>query len=55
MCFHGYESVKGTVHPKMKTFSSFTHPHLYELLFFLLKTKEDTLKNVGNQTVAGSH
>ncbi len=47
-----FENVEvNIIHPKMM--SSFTHslvvPNLYG------KTKEDILKNVGNQTVAGSH
>ncbi len=51
-------SIKGTVHPKMKILSSFTHPqvvpNLYE--FFLLpNTKEDILKKVCNQAVLGHY
>ncbi len=49
---------KGTVQPKMKI-RSFTHPHvvpnLYECLSSAEHNKEDILKNVGNQTVAGPH
>jgi len=35
----------------MKMMSSFTHPHVC----LLCNTKDDILKNVGNQTVDGSH
>jgi len=50
--------LKGIVHFKMKIWSSLTHPqvvsNLYDF-FFLLETKEDILKNIGNQTVDGPH
>lgn len=43
------------VHPKMKHFSLFIHPHivpnLYEFIF-ILNIKEDSLTNDGIQTVA---
>ncbi len=41
----------------MKILSSFTHSHVVpnQSFFLLLNTKEDTLKNVGNQTVDSSH
>jgi len=45
---------KEIIHPpqKMKFLSLFTHPHCFKNFFFL-NTKEDILKNVGNQTVDG--
>jgi len=50
--------LNGLVHQRMKILSSFTHPQvvpkMYEF-FLLLNTKEDILKNVGNQTVDGSN
>ncbi len=48
--------IKGNVHPKIKSQSLFTQvvPNLFEF-FLLLSTKEEILKNVGNQTVDGSH
>jgi len=48
ICGHSF-SLKGTVHPQMKTLLSFTHPQ------FVSNTKEDILKNVGNQTADGPH
>jgi len=49
----------GIVHTQIfLILSSFTHrqvlPNLYAFLY-LLNTKQDILKNVGNQTVDGSH
>jgi len=48
--------LKGVVYPKMQILSLFTHcnvvPNLYSL-YFVLNTKEDFLKNVANQAVAG--
>jgi len=43
--------LKGIVHPKM--FSSFIHPQVVSKpmsFFLLIKTKEDIMKNAGNQT-----
>ncbi len=50
---HGFcvECFEGIVHPNINTLSSFTHPHV--CTFLLWNTKEDILKNVGNQTVLG--
>ncbi len=51
MCFHGYENVKGTVHPKIYFFIIYSPSSCSTLVWitpFLLKTKEDTLKNVVN-------
>ncbi len=49
--------LKGIVHPKVKIQSSFIHthaiPNLYECFFFLLNSKDNILKNMGNQTVDG--
>ncbi len=47
---------KAIVHPKMKLLS-FNNRHVVPTLyeFFLLNTKVDILKNVGNQTVTSSH
>ncbi len=48
---------KGTVHPKMKNLSSFSHPQVVpnpEFLSSAEHTKEDILKNVGNQTTKPS-
>ncbi len=43
----------------MKILSSYTHPqvipNLQDFFLLLLNTKEDILKNVGNQTVAGNY
>ncbi len=50
--------IKGIVHPKWKIMSLFTHPHLIPHLYVCfsgLNTKENILKNTGNQTVDGSH
>ncbi len=45
------------ISPKNENFVNITHtqvfPNLYE--FLLLNTKEDILKNVGNQTLSGPH
>jgi len=38
----------------MTILSSFTHPQVVALSFFLLNTKEDILKNDWNQTVFGT-
>jgi len=48
---------KVIVHFKMKILSSFTQPQVVSNLNygFLLNTKEDIFKNVGNQTVDGPH
>ncbi len=47
-----FENVEvNIIHPQI--LSSFTHPQVVPNLYG--KTKEDILKNVGNQTVAGSH
>ncbi len=45
---------KGTVHPKIKSLSSFTHPHVNPNLydFFLLWNTTNILNNEGNQTVS---
>ncbi len=45
---HYISSLKGTVHPKMKILSSFTHPQVFpnRNVFVLLNTKEDILKKV---------
>jgi len=42
---------------KKSVFISFSHPQVVQNLyeFLLLDTKEDILKNVGNQTVVGLH
>ncbi len=57
MGFLNFFKLKGPVHPKMKTLSSFTHPqvdpNLYECVF--LNTKEDILKNEGNRAVFFSY
>ncbi len=51
--------LKGTVHPKMEIPSSFCLVilNLFQtcMSFFLLLNTKDILKNVGNQTVEGSH
>ncbi len=41
----------------MKIMSSFTHSHVIPNMytFLMLNTKEDILKNAGNQTVDGLH
>jgi len=47
---------KAMVHFKMKMLSPFTHPQLFQTCMSfssLLNTKEDILKNVGDQTVDG--
>ncbi len=46
----------GIVHPEIQMISSVTSPIVTDLWEFpLLNTKEDILKNVGNQTADGSH
>ncbi len=48
--------LKGIVHPKMKIVLSLTLKMFQTCMsFFLLLSTKDILKNVGNQTVAGSH
>ncbi len=50
--------IKGIVHPKMFILSLFTRCHVVPnplICILVLNTKEDILKNVGNQTVAGPH
>jgi len=54
------DCLRGSSPQKMKiSLSLFTHPHvvltLYKSFFLLFNTKEDILKNVGNQKVDGSH
>uniref|UniRef100_A0A673JCD0 Plexin-B1-like n=1 Tax=Sinocyclocheilus rhinocerous TaxID=307959 RepID=A0A673JCD0_9TELE len=55
--FYGYVRSRLIIHAKMKIQSSFNYPqvvpNLYE--FLSLSTKEDILKNVGNQTVTATH
>ncbi len=46
--------LKGIVQPKMNILSSFTLKTCMSF-FLVLNTKEDILKNVGNEAVAGSH
>ncbi len=48
--------LKGTVHPKMNSLSSFTHPQVDQTCMnaFVLNTKEDILKKVCNQAVLGT-
>ncbi len=49
-----FENVEvNIIHQKMKIWSSFTHPQVIPDLYG--KRKDDILKNVGNQTVAGSY
>jgi len=50
--------IKGIVHPKMKTVVTYSPSWVFKpvwVSFFLLNTKEHILKNVGNQSVEGSH
>ena len=52
--------MKGIVHPKISFLSLFIHSHVVPNLqfidfFLVLHTKEDILKNLDNQTVAGPH
>ncbi len=44
---------RGVVHPNMNILSSMFQTWMS--FFLLMNTKEDMLKNVGNQTVDGSH
>jgi len=43
--------IKGIVHPKISILSSFTHPQFVPNIKLILNTKEEILKNGGNQTV----
>ncbi len=47
--------IKGMVHPKIVFLTLFTHSQSCINFFNVLNTKDDILKNVGNQTVAGPH
>ncbi len=50
--------IKGIVHPKNKILSLLLTVMLYQTcinFILVLNTKEDILKNVGNQTFAGPH
>ncbi len=51
--------IKGIVHPKIKFLSLYLLTHMMSQtcihFFHALNTKEDILKNVENQTVAGPH
>jgi len=50
-------NIKEIVHPKLKLCNLFTLKLFQTCMdfFLLLNTKEDTLKNMGNQTVDGPH
>ncbi len=53
-----YQPLKGTVHSEINIPSSFTVPmtfQTYTRLYSLQNTKEDILKNLGNQIIDGSH
>jgi len=47
--------LKGIVHFKMNMLSSFTHRQVVQFKPYVLNTKEDILKKMGNQTVDDFH
>ncbi len=47
--------IKGIVHPKIVFLSLFTLSQTCIRFFLVLNTKDDILKDVGKQTVAGPH